>query len=189
MTNTFLKSLLYLIAFHSVTNAEFCSDGTVCQYASTCIPMEGGYKLNTKREYRCNCSNIDSSSFYAGFGCEYEATDHCILGPSAATGKSYCTNGSCKEKYYPEEGEEIVHKGCNCDDGFEGELCEYLKGEAPIPTSSVVGVVVGVTVSIVFVALVVGAIIITRKIRSRKVSDRDTNRKNVTIRNEGAEIA
>lgn len=112
--------------------SDFCDDGTVCMHGSKCIKLEGGFSRKGGREYRCDCTLITKGK-YTGYQCDHEATDYCITGdPMDASAVSFCANGQCLEKWEPIADEKRTHKGCECDDGFEGDFCEYRDGYAPI---------------------------------------------------------
>ncbi len=83
--------------------------GSICYNGSDCIPFEKGYKSpQIGRTTRCDCAThkTDGVHFYAGYGCEYEADDYCILGEANTGGISFCVNdGTCSEVWRPREGE------------------------------------------------------------------------------------
>lgn len=61
--------------------------------------------------------------------------------------------------------------GCDCQDGFDGDFCQYLQGEAPIKVSQSTGPSVMITVSFTVISIVcVGLFVIvgTDFIRRRK---------------------
>jgi hypothetical protein len=46
--------------------------------------------------------------FYAGYGCDYDASDYCIGGPYATTAEkreAFCTNGNCVQNIILNEDE------------------------------------------------------------------------------------
>ena len=59
------------------------------------------------------------------------------------------------------------HKGCVCNDGFEGEFCEYIEGQAP--TVSLAGLFFLLIAVFVSLTVISGGFII-RKIRTKKAS-------------------
>jgi|AntRauTorckE5430_2_1112549.scaffolds.fasta_scaffold00259_16 hypothetical protein len=78
------------------------------------MKLEKGFRSPMKgRTYRCDCSHLltSGSDFYAGYGCDYDATDYCIDGPYATTDQkfeAFCTNGSCLENIILGEGEKLT---------------------------------------------------------------------------------
>jgi hypothetical protein len=48
------------------------------------------------------------------------------------------------------------HKGCSCKDGFEGDFCEYVEGEAPVKVASNTGLIIFLIVSIVILSIAGG---------------------------------
>lgn len=75
--------------------------GNLCSHGSKCIKIEKGYMSKIPgRKYRCDCSYdlTIGQDFYAGYSCEYAATDYCTDGFYAnqeQKSKAFCTNGSC----------------------------------------------------------------------------------------------
>ena len=64
-------------------------------------PIEG-------RKTRCDCSPkiTTGAAFYAGYGCEYDATEYCFVGEANSEGISFCTNaGKCVEVWRPKDDE------------------------------------------------------------------------------------
>jgi len=96
-----------------------CQDGSVCHNGGSCILAEGN-----SGTYECNCTSMETVAAHAGITCEHEATDYCVFNTGSGTKHSFCTNGRCKQIYQAEEGDEIEHRGCICDEGFEGDYCE-----------------------------------------------------------------
>lgn len=165
--------------------SEKCPDGNLCYNGSTCISlMEKGYKSPVEgRTYMCDCSATTTfgTEFYAGYGCEYDATEYCIDGPYAGNGKSisFCTNGKCKENWFPDENDKLYHVGCNCEEGWEGDYCEYRLGEAPYKyttkKSTSTAVAIGVTVPIIVLSVVAAAIFCRRRNRSVQTREDSSN--------------
>jgi len=91
-----------------------CPDLHKCRNGAEC-------KEDPAREgtYYCDCSNIaSSSSVYAGLACEHESTVFC--NPSNdVSHASYCANGGTCVK---DEDENGVHYGCDCGDGYTGDV-------------------------------------------------------------------
>jgi len=137
--------IIALLASVSLTNSEtnneitrkavvkdtVCLDDSVCYNGASCIAVEG-----ETGAYGCNCTAKVSISSFAGLSCEYEATEYCFFNSPGAAKITFCTNGQCKEIYQAEDGKDIEHRGCHCDEGFEGDYCEYKKGSMPSTTLS-----------------------------------------------------
>jgi len=162
--------LLCSILSSVIAQDVVCRDGTECQNGSTCIPLENGVKafvsFNVHRRYRCDCSKTIGVQFYAGYECEYPADETCLYGEGVDTRISFCTNGGCLEVSMPEKGEIPTHKGCECNDGYEGEYCEYITGDAPQPASKL-GLILGLIVTFTALSTLSGCIVI-RNIRQKK---------------------
>ena len=47
----------------------------------------------------------------------------------------------------------ISHKGCDCEENWEGPFCEYKTGEAPYKTKNKVGIALGITIPVVIIAV------------------------------------
>jgi len=98
---------------------------------------------------------------------------HCsLLGNEIACLQTEKINSN---KYHPSLSHSPLkrsHKGCICDEGFEGDFCEYKVGEAPTikPSSgSGVGTVLGILT--VIVVSVVGAAFWKRKMAKKKLGN------------------
>ncbi|KAL7534181.1 hypothetical protein ACHAWF_004744 [Thalassiosira exigua] len=89
---------------------KYCYNGSTCVY--------DGYG---KSMCDCNSANTDEVS-YAGISCEQEGTSYCRPGHDQDQKDAFCANGKCIED--PENR----HKGCVCDDGWSGDLCD-IKGD------------------------------------------------------------
>mmetsp|Transcript_140 Transcript_140/g.222 ORF Transcript_140/g.222 Transcript_140/m.222 type:complete len:196 (-) Transcript_140:42-629(-) len=159
--------------------SDKCPDGNVCYNGSKCLPLEKGYRSPVEgRTYRCDCSTNTTSSteFFAGYGCEYDATDYCIDGPYAGASKSisFCTNGQCLENWFPHEGEQLYHVGCTCLEGWEGDFCEYLTGQAPHRYSGRnIGTVISFGIVMPTIILSIAGIVIWKKRKNAKIDNRE----------------
>lgn len=115
--------------------SNICSDGNKCYNGATCMNLDEGLISPIEgRKTRCDCSPkiTTGAEFYAGYGCEYDATEYCFVGEANSEGISFCTNaGKCVEVWRPKDDEVAIHKGCRCKDGWVGEFCEYKDGEQP----------------------------------------------------------
>ena len=114
----------------TLDNAEYCPDGHRCLNGSKCMQDS-----STTSSYVCDCSSMPnySSDPHAGRYCEFGVTmicheDSMILDVPTNFELSFCTNGGvCNEILAVDEvGRE--HAGCDCLEGYEGEMCEYPTG-------------------------------------------------------------
>mmetsp|Transcript_9759 Transcript_9759/g.12087 ORF Transcript_9759/g.12087 Transcript_9759/m.12087 type:complete len:438 (+) Transcript_9759:166-1479(+) len=107
-------------------NMEFtvCRDGGFCYNGSKCVKK-------ADNRYGCDCTTAYSHNAFAGHMCEHPATSYCEFGASVSY-RSFCSNnGKCKDYVFEGKDGSLDHPGCNCPDGFEGDHCQYLLGEAP----------------------------------------------------------
>mmetsp|Transcript_29110 Transcript_29110/g.44435 ORF Transcript_29110/g.44435 Transcript_29110/m.44435 type:complete len:211 (+) Transcript_29110:59-691(+) len=163
--------------------SDTCPDDiTTCYNGSTCILINSEVKIpDSDRKYRCDCSQdaTDSIHHYAGYECEFPAKEFCFLGQQYG-GKSFCTdNGDCLEVWQPASREEAVHKGCQCDDGYEGAFCEYELGSGPVEEtveekSRRLGVFFAILVSSVAVAVAAVSGLFVKKRIANKVKEEKT---------------
>lgn len=94
-----------------------CGAKTYCYNGSTCAYDERGQPMCD-----CNSAHTDDMS-YAGLSCEQESTSHCQPGLDQDQKDAFCTNhGRCIED------SDNRHKGCICEDGWSGDLCD-IQGE------------------------------------------------------------
>jgi len=93
---------------------ERCGAGEhYCLHGSGCVPDND--------EFTCDCNEVSTELVaYAGHYCEHTATEFC-QGPGAGK-HSFCTNhGTCRGQV----GLGSDHVGCDCQEGWAGEYCEY----------------------------------------------------------------
>ncbi|GFH47938.1 hypothetical protein CTEN210_04414 [Chaetoceros tenuissimus] len=132
----FLFTILSKLSSAQATKT--CPDGNICYNGSICTKIDNGYTSKIEgRQYRCDCSYelTSGSDFYAGYGCEFAAEDYCYDGVYATTeekSNAICTNGKCIENIYAEEDGKFEFKGCECEDGYEGDFCEFEAGKGII---------------------------------------------------------
>ena len=107
---------------------ETCEDGErTCFNGSTCVRNNKRDPVTNKYKYHCDCTKAVGVSSYAGLQCQEQATSYCVLGRTDSE-YAFCTNGGECIRIV-EDG--APHPGCRCSDDFEGQHCQYLKGEAP----------------------------------------------------------
>lgn len=175
-----LRLLIFLPSVVSQSNgnaiSDTCSDGNLCFNGSTCTKLEKGFRSPIKgRTYRCDCAHLATTGteFYAGYGCEHDATDYCIDGPYSTTDQkfeAFCTNGSCVQNFILGEGEKAIHPGCNCNAGYEGDFCEYELGTAPYKASNGYSIALGIILPLVLVVTGGGLLLKRRSNREKEVS-------------------
>mmetsp|Transcript_37324 Transcript_37324/g.90663 ORF Transcript_37324/g.90663 Transcript_37324/m.90663 type:complete len:670 (-) Transcript_37324:63-2072(-) len=167
---------------------EVCPGGQhLCLHGSRCVDSDDGFDFEGEKvsvNHKCDCdSAFTADEKYAGKFCQYSSTDLCIknadTGSDRSSNNAFCVNnGICKARV--DSGDE--HPGCNCPDGFEGEHCEFIKGNQPTPgggpstgsfTSSTTdssddnkNLEVGIAVALCAVAIIGGFIIIRMLYRS-----------------------
>lgn len=93
---------------------ERCGAGEhYCLHGSGCVPDND--------QFTCDCNEVSSSLVaYAGHYCEHTSEEFC-LGPGAGK-HSFCTeHGTCRG----EIGIGQDHVGCDCEEGWTGEYCEF----------------------------------------------------------------
>lgn len=103
-------------------------DGDFCEHKiEVCgenehVCMNDAKCLEDGDEFTCDCEAAsDQLEAFAGTYCEMVATTFCV-GPGSGK-HSFCTNhGRCKGEVQKGEG----HVGCDCDEGFHGEYCQYI---------------------------------------------------------------
>ena len=96
---------------------QSCGSDKNCYNGSTCIYDENGDPLCD-----CNSAHTDELSF-AGTSCEQESTTHCEPGLDQDQKDAFCANhGQCIEE------PDARHEGCNCADGWSGDICD-IQGE------------------------------------------------------------
>ena len=100
-----------------------CPDGHRCYNGSMCTQNP-----NDEGNYYCDCDESHAGEIYAGLFCEYKATSYCASDLELSK-ISFCTNeGQCKG------GADArgMHLGCDCEDDYEGEHCQFVLGTKPI---------------------------------------------------------
>lgn len=93
---------------------ERCGAGEhYCLHGSGCV--------SDNDQFTCDCNEVSTSLVaYAGHYCEHTAAEFC-QGPGAGK-HSFCTqHGKCRGQIGLGED----HVGCDCDDGWAGDYCEY----------------------------------------------------------------
>lgn len=122
---------------------ERCGAGEhYCLHGSGCV--------SDNDQFTCDCNEVSTSLVaYAGHYCEHTAEEFCE-GPGAGK-HSFCTeHGTCRG----EIGIGQDHVGCDCQEGWDGNFCEYQLAQLRtdgIATKLFVG----------FIGTVIGIILIT----------------------------
>lgn len=107
---------------------ETCEDGErTCFNGSTCVRNNHRDATTNKYKYHCDCTKALGTSAFAGLQCRQQATAYCVLGRSESE-YAFCTNGG---QCIREVVDGTSHPGCRCPDEFEGQHCQYLKGQTP----------------------------------------------------------
>jgi hypothetical protein len=91
-----------------------CGNGEhYCLHGSDCV--------SDNDQFTCDCNEASTKLVaYAGHYCEHTAREFCA-GPGAGK-HSFCTeHGTCRG----EVGIGQDHVGCDCDEGWTGDFCEY----------------------------------------------------------------
>lgn len=143
-------------------------------------------------EYWCDCRTATGNAkAYAGHQCEFPHKESCELGAQESS-YAFCVNdGSCARQV--KSGE--PHPGCFCGEKYEGQHCQYKKGDAPsfelanlpqiLPEED--GMSTGVVVLIVFavLAVITGGIWFFTK-RSLRSSDKviEYDHRDVVVNND-----
>jgi len=80
----------------------------------------------TKKIYTCDCSvATNTTTTFSGHFCEHAATSFCEYGV-AVSKHAFCANGGeCLEEV--SQGE--AHVGCKCKSDWEGDHCQFTKGQ------------------------------------------------------------
>ena len=87
--------------------SKYCYHGSSCLYDSSGNPM-----------CDCNTAHTDGKSF-AGLSCEHISSEFCTPADDQDQKDSFCTNGgSCILD------PDTRHEGCECPEGYSGDLCE-----------------------------------------------------------------
>lgn len=96
-------------------NTELCDDHHVCRNGGRCIPHP-----NYSGKFTCDCTVDGGDVVYAGLSCDHIATVYCNADntPSAV---SFCANGGICLGAMEDEAE--VHDGCECLEGYRGDVC------------------------------------------------------------------
>ena len=80
-TNARQRQTEMLVSDRCPDNITTCYNGSKCMLIddSKFIIPNNGNGDNSKREYRCDCSQdvTDSIHHYAGYGCEFAAKEYC----------------------------------------------------------------------------------------------------------------
>ncbi|KAL7531529.1 hypothetical protein ACHAXR_004098, partial [Thalassiosira sp. AJA248-18] len=94
---------------------KFCYNGSTCKYDGNGQPM-------------CDCNEAHTEDVsYAGLSCEQESARYCMPGLEQDKKDAFCTDhGECIED--PENR----HKGCVCEDGWSGDLCDIEAEVEPV---------------------------------------------------------
>jgi hypothetical protein len=105
---------------------EICGEGQhLCLHGSKCVDVD-----NKKA---CDCDHaFNSLTQFAGAFCQHEASVFCTEdgkpGAGGQASKAFCVNdGKCKGTI-KDGDKEAEHPGCECEDGFEGDHCEFKIG-------------------------------------------------------------
>lgn len=107
---------------------ETCEDGErTCYNGSTCVRNNSRDPTTNKYKYHCDCTKAEGESPFAGLQCREQATTYCVVGREKSE-YAFCANGGECIRLV-ENGK--AHPGCKCSEEFEGQHCQYLKGEAP----------------------------------------------------------
>lgn len=90
-----------------------CGSSKYCYNGSTCAYDDDGNAM-------CDCSAAHTDDVsYTGAGCEQEATMRCEPGLDQDQKDAFCANhGRCIED------PATRHRGCVCEDGWSGDLCD-----------------------------------------------------------------
>jgi len=112
------------------TPIDTCPDGKrSCYNGAECEELfhPDGRAFLTPR-YKCNCEDAgNKKNPYAGLNCHIPAEKVCSLLTDKVV--SFCVNGGTCKDITTVEG---AHFGCHCQDGFEGDHCEFLGGSDPV---------------------------------------------------------
>ncbi|KAL9189747.1 hypothetical protein ACHAXT_009422 [Thalassiosira profunda] len=96
-------------------DAKYCYNGATCSYDRSGNPV-----------CDCNSAHTDETSF-AGLGCEHESTTFCTPGMDQDQKDAFCTNhGRCITD------PDAAHRGCECEEGWSGDLCEIEGDVEPV---------------------------------------------------------
>ena len=90
-------------------------------------------------------------------------------------------------KYYFHLPVPFRHLGCACEGGFEGEYCEYIKGEAPIKKGVGGGIIAALIIGFTVISVLGGFIIIRRKIVAKKAKTVESGSGSM-VENEDAKV-
>lgn len=117
---------------------EVCPGGEhVCLHGSKCVPDFDDFDEDGNEaavNHKCDCdTGFDAVEKYAGKFCQYTSTDICTKNGTPGVGKAnfaFCVNnGICKARVNDDE----AHPGCDCEEGFVGDHCEFSEDNAPLP--------------------------------------------------------
>ena len=175
---------------------ETCEDGErTCYNGSSCKRNNHRDATTNKYKYHCDCTKADGESPFAGLECRQQATTYCVVGREQSE-YAFCANGGECVRVV-ENGK--AHPGCKCPTEFEGQHCQYLKGEAPEEDlgqpylmyageggDSTKGIVIFVIIVVCAVVILAMAYVVYRK-RTGKSSDA-TTAPSVTVINEESEV-
>ena len=96
-------------------STKYCYNGASCTSDESGIPI-----------CDCNSAHTDDVS-YAGMSCEQEGTSRCEPGFDQDHKDAFCTNhGKCIDD------DDTRHKGCICEEGWSGDLCDIQGNDEPV---------------------------------------------------------
>mmetsp|Transcript_32017 Transcript_32017/g.95897 ORF Transcript_32017/g.95897 Transcript_32017/m.95897 type:complete len:225 (-) Transcript_32017:527-1201(-) len=106
-------------------NGHQCDRGERCTRMGTALAVVKD--LNGLEGFLCGCEGR------AGLPCETADEVFCVRGSGASSTNNFCVNGGVCTSLPSLDDVDVLVAGCLCTDDFEGEHCQFPRGEGPTP--------------------------------------------------------